>query len=182
MAGGHRGAPHPRGARAGGAGRPARDRLRLGGRAPLPRGVLALFGARGFPGRVRRAHRAHPPRPRHRPHAARLNHPARVAERIAMLDLVSRGRVEFGTGESASRMELEGFGIPPTEKRAMWREAVAQVALMLSQSPYPGYDGTYFKMPPRNVLPKPVQKPPPPMWRALSSRPMSQPAGQPGLR
>src|SRR5213595_1645239 len=75
------------------------------------------------------------------------NHPARVAERIAMLDLVSRGRVEFGTGESASRMELEGFGIPPTEKRAMWREAVAQVALMLSQTPYPGYDGKYFKMP-----------------------------------
>src|SRR6266516_5257894 len=65
------------------------------------------------------------------------NPPARVAERIATLDLVSRGRVEFGTGESASRMELEGFGIPPTEKRAMWREAVAQVALMLSQSPYP---------------------------------------------
>src|SRR6266480_5655098 len=77
------------------------------------------------------------------------NHPARVAERIAALDLVSRGRVEFGTGEGASRMELEGFGIPPTEKRAMWREAVAQVALMLSESPYPGYDGKYFKMPPR---------------------------------
>src|SRR5207249_11335064 len=41
------------------------------------------------------------------------NHPARVAERIAMLDLVSGGRVEFGTGESASRMELEGFGVSP---------------------------------------------------------------------
>jgi len=49
------------------------------------------------------------------------NHPARVAERIAMLDLVSGGRVEFGTGESASRMELEGFGIDPAEKRAMWQ-------------------------------------------------------------
>src|SRR5437899_1141858 len=109
------------------------------------------------------------------------NHPARVAERIAMLDLVSRGRVEFGTGESASRMELEGFGIPPTEKRVMWREAVAQVALMLSESPYPGYDGKYFKMPPRNVLPKPVQKPHPPMWLACSSRPMIHLAAQLGL-
>src|SRR5439155_1182851 len=109
------------------------------------------------------------------------NHPARVAERIAMLDLVSRGRVEFGTGESASRMELEGFGVPPTEKRAMWREAVAQVALMLSESPYPGYDGKYFKMPPRNVLPKPVQKPHPPMWLACSSRPMIHLAAQLGL-
>src|SRR5713226_6779851 len=81
------------------------------------------------------------------------NHPARVAERVAMLDLVSGGRVEFGTGESASRMELEGFGIPPGDKRAMWQEAAAQVALMLSQSPYAGHDGKYFKMPPRNVLP-----------------------------
>src|SRR5256884_3033933 len=85
-----------------------------------------------------------------------VNHPARVAERIAMLDLVSDGRVEFGSGESSSDMELEGFGVSPTEKRAMWQEAAAQVALMLSQSPYPGYDGKYFKMPPRNVVPKPV--------------------------
>src|SRR5881296_2691116 len=53
----------------------------------------------------------------------RYNHPARVAERIAMLDLVSAGRVEFGTGESASRIELEAFGVDPTEKRAMWQEA-----------------------------------------------------------
>src|SRR3989454_4367731 len=109
------------------------------------------------------------------------NHPARVAERIAMLDLVSGGRVEFGTGESASRMELEGFGVSPAEKRAMWEEAVAQVALMLSRTPYPGYQGKYFSMPPRNVVPKPVQKPHPPMWLACSSRPMVHPAAPLGL-
>src|SRR5258707_5196037 len=67
------------------------------------------------------------------------NHPARVAERIATLDLVSRGRVEFGTGESASRIELEGFRIDPTQKNTMWLEAVEQVARMLSMEPYPGY-------------------------------------------
>jgi alkanesulfonate monooxygenase SsuD/methylene tetrahydromethanopterin reductase-like flavin-dependent oxidoreductase (luciferase family) len=111
----------------------------------------------------------------------RYNHPARVAERIAMLDLVSRGRVEFGTGESASRMELEGFGIDPADKRAMWQEAVAQVALMLSQSPYPGHQGKHFSMPPRDVLPKPVQKPHPPMWLACSTRPMIHLAAQLGL-
>src|SRR3989449_4901374 len=99
------------------------------------------------------------------------NHPARVAERIAMLDLVSGGRVEFGTGESASRMELEGFGVSPAEKRAMWEEAVAQVALMLSRTPYPGHQGRYFSMPPRNVVPKPVQKPHPPMLLACSLHP-----------
>ncbi len=109
------------------------------------------------------------------------NHPARVAERIAMLDLVSNGRVEFGTGESASRMELEGFGVDPADKRAMWQEAVAQVALMLSREPYPGHQGKYFSMPPRNVVPKPVQKPHPPMWLACSSRPMIHLAAQLGL-
>jgi len=98
------------------------------------------------------------------------NHPARVAERIATLDLVSRGRVEFGTGESASRMELEGFGIDPKEKNAMWLEAVEQVARMLGSDPYPGYQGKYFSMPARNVVPKPVQSPHPPMWLACSTR------------
>src|SRR5438067_4299385 len=54
------------------------------------------------------------------------NHPARVAERIAMLDLVSDGRVEWGTGQSSSRIELEGFRIDPTAKREMWLEAVRE--------------------------------------------------------
>ena len=52
----------------------------------------------------------------------------------------------------------------------MWQEAVAQVAQMMSREPYPGYDGTYFSMPARNVVPKPVQKPHPPMWLACSNR------------
>src|SRR5437867_7723677 len=109
------------------------------------------------------------------------NHPARVAERVAMLDLVSNGRVEFGTGESASRMELEGFGIDPLAKKTMWEEAVAEVALMLSRSPYPGHRGRHFSMPPRNVLPKPVQRPHPPMWLACSNRQMIHRAAQLGL-
>jgi alkanesulfonate monooxygenase SsuD/methylene tetrahydromethanopterin reductase-like flavin-dependent oxidoreductase (luciferase family) len=109
------------------------------------------------------------------------NHPARVAERIATLDLVSNGRVEFGTGESASRMELEGFGIEPTEKRAMWLEAIEQIALMMSQNPYSGFDGKYFSMPARNVVPKPVQQPHPPMWLACSTRQTIHLAAQLGL-
>src|SRR5690606_21464980 len=54
----------------------------------------------------------------------KYNHPARVAERIATLDLVSNGRVEFGTGESASRAELEGFEIDPADRRSMWKEVL----------------------------------------------------------
>jgi alkanesulfonate monooxygenase SsuD/methylene tetrahydromethanopterin reductase-like flavin-dependent oxidoreductase (luciferase family) len=110
-----------------------------------------------------------------------FNHPARVAERIATLDLVSGGRVEFGTGESASRAELEGFGIDPAERRAMWRETVEQVANMLALDPYPGYEGRYFRMPPRNIVPKPVQKPHPPLWVACSNRETIHLAAQLGI-
>jgi alkanesulfonate monooxygenase SsuD/methylene tetrahydromethanopterin reductase-like flavin-dependent oxidoreductase (luciferase family) len=109
------------------------------------------------------------------------NHPARVAERLATLDLVSRGRVDWGTGESASRAELEGFAIDPTERRAMWREATAEVANMLAMDPYPGFQGKYFTMPVRNVVPKPVQKPHPPLWIACSNRETIHLAAQLGM-
>jgi alkanesulfonate monooxygenase SsuD/methylene tetrahydromethanopterin reductase-like flavin-dependent oxidoreductase (luciferase family) len=98
------------------------------------------------------------------------NHPARVAERIATLDLVSDGRVEWGTGQSSSRIELEGFNVDPAEKREMWLEAVRETARMLALNPYPGFQGSYFSMPPRNVVPKPLQKPHPPLWVACSNR------------
>jgi alkanesulfonate monooxygenase SsuD/methylene tetrahydromethanopterin reductase-like flavin-dependent oxidoreductase (luciferase family) len=109
------------------------------------------------------------------------NHPARVAERIATLDLVSDGRVEWGTGESASRIELEGFALNPREKRAMWLETVRETAKMMCSEPYPGFTGEYFTMPPRNVLPKPVQKPHPPLWVACSSRETIRRAAQLGM-
>lgn len=109
------------------------------------------------------------------------NHPARVAERIATLDLVSNGRVEWGTGESASHMELGGFNVDPKSKREMWAECTRETAKMMRQSPYPGYDGAYFSMPPRNVVPKPLQTPHPPAWVACSSRDSLRYAAQNGL-
>jgi len=98
------------------------------------------------------------------------NHPARVAERIATLDLVSDGRVEWGTGESSSRLELEGFGVGYLAKRDMWEEAVRETARMLCMEPYPGHEGKFFRFPVRNVVPKPLQKPHPPLWVACSNR------------
>src|SRR5437588_5953305 len=70
-----------------------------------------------------------------------FNHPARVAERIATLDLISSGRVEWGTGESASLAELGGFGISAQDKQPMWQEASREAANMLVMDPYPGYQG-----------------------------------------
>lgn len=98
------------------------------------------------------------------------NHPARTAECIATLDLVSGGRVDFGTGESSAILELAGFDIPVESKRAQFLEAVEQICNMLAMDPYPGFEGKYFAMPCRNIVPKPVQRPHPPLWVACSNR------------
>ena len=98
------------------------------------------------------------------------NHPARVAEHIAALDLLSNGRVEFGTGESASEQELGGFGVERGLKKAMWEEATREIINMMTQVPYQGFQGEFFSMPRRNVIPKPIQKPHPPLWVAASRR------------
>jgi alkanesulfonate monooxygenase SsuD/methylene tetrahydromethanopterin reductase-like flavin-dependent oxidoreductase (luciferase family) len=112
---------------------------------------------------------------------ANYNHPARTAEAVAMLDLVSNGRADLGIGEGATRLELGGFGIPAKEKRAMALEAAEQVANMMVMTPYPGFEGRSFRMPCRNVLPKPVQKPHPPMWMACTNRDTIKVAASRGL-
>ncbi|MFW6093442.1 MAG: LLM class flavin-dependent oxidoreductase, partial [Pseudomonadota bacterium] len=109
------------------------------------------------------------------------NHPARTAEGLATLDLLSDGRVEFGIGEGATRLELGGFGIPAKTKRAMAVEAAEQIANMMVMEPYPGYEGDAFSMPCRNVLPKPLQKPHPPMWMACTNRDTIKVAASLGL-
>ena len=99
-----------------------------------------------------------------------FNHPARVAERIATLDLISGGRVEFGTGESSSQAELGAFGVDRESKRAQWEEGVDAITRMFAEQPFGGYDGQFISMPPRSVVPKPKQKPHPPLWVACSRR------------
>jgi alkanesulfonate monooxygenase SsuD/methylene tetrahydromethanopterin reductase-like flavin-dependent oxidoreductase (luciferase family) len=98
------------------------------------------------------------------------NHPSRTAETVGMLDLISNGRVEFGIGEGATRLELRGYSIDARNKQALSLEAAEQIANMMVMEPYPGYEGRSFKFPCRNVLPKPVQKPHPPMWMACTNR------------
>jgi alkanesulfonate monooxygenase SsuD/methylene tetrahydromethanopterin reductase-like flavin-dependent oxidoreductase (luciferase family) len=99
-----------------------------------------------------------------------FNHTARVAERVATLDHVSDGRVEFGTGEASSEAELGGFGVDRATKRDQWDEALDAVTRMFVEEPFAGYEGRYLSMPPRNVVPKPLQRPHPPVWVACSRR------------
>ena len=75
--------------------------------------------------------------------APAYNHPARVAERIAMLDLVSGGRVEFGSGESSSEAELRGFGIDPAIKREAWLEGLEVALRCMTETPFSGVDGKF---------------------------------------
>ncbi|MBN9560071.1 MAG: LLM class flavin-dependent oxidoreductase [Alphaproteobacteria bacterium] len=95
------------------------------------------------------------------------NHPARVAERIATLDLLSKGRVEMGMGESSSSTELEPFGVAVDDKREIFEEAVRAIMPMFKDGGSE-HHGKHFDLPLRNVLPKPVQKPHPPLWVACS--------------
>ena len=91
------------------------------------------------------------------------NHPVRIAERAAMLDCLSGGRVDIGSGRSTTPTELYGFGIDPETSRAQWLEGLEAVAKLLAYEDV-SLDGEYVKMPPRTVYPRPVQQPHPPLW------------------
>jgi alkanesulfonate monooxygenase SsuD/methylene tetrahydromethanopterin reductase-like flavin-dependent oxidoreductase (luciferase family) len=98
------------------------------------------------------------------------NHPVRIAERVAMLDHLSEGRFEFGTGRGSSTTEQRGFGITDPEiTREMVAETLPQIVRMWKDDDYPAYDGQFFSMPQRNVLPKPYTQPHPPIWMAAGS-------------
>jgi len=87
---------------------------------------------------------------------------------VAVLDLLSGGRVDMGAGRSATRAELEGFGIDPAESREMWEEAIGHIVSCWTNE-YNEFSGKHWQMPRRRVQPKPLQKPHPPLWGATTS-------------
>jgi alkanesulfonate monooxygenase SsuD/methylene tetrahydromethanopterin reductase-like flavin-dependent oxidoreductase (luciferase family) len=115
-----------------------------------------------------------------------VNHPAKVAERVAMLDHLSDGRFEFGTGRGAGSHEIIGFlaheGITETTvTKEIWEDVIGEFAKMWSEGTYPGYQGKYWSLPPRKVLPKPWRKPHPAMWYAAGNTSSYQMAARKGL-
>jgi len=97
----------------------------------------------------------------------RFNHPIRVAERAAALDILSDGRLEFGTGRS-SQYEQAGFGIDTELSRAMWQESLEMIPRMWTEDPF-SHTGRFVTVPARSIVPKPLQQPHPPIWMATTS-------------
>ena len=93
--------------------------------------------------------------------------PIRVAERAAVLDIISGGRLELGTGRSATWTELSGFRANADETKKTWDEFVRVIPKMWMQERFT-WEGRTFSMPERAMLPKPIQKPHPPMWVAVT--------------
>jgi alkanesulfonate monooxygenase SsuD/methylene tetrahydromethanopterin reductase-like flavin-dependent oxidoreductase (luciferase family) len=113
-----------------------------------------------------------------------VNHPAKVAERVAMLDHLTQGRFEFGTGRGAGSHEILGFlpGMSDLSRtREMWEDVIAEFPKMWMQDTYEGYEGKYWSLPARKVLPKPWKKPHPPMWYAAGNPGSYEMAARKGL-
>ena len=109
-----------------------------------------------------------------------MNHPVRVAERAAVLDIISGGRLELGTARSSTWTELGGFGVNPDDTKITWEEFVRALPKMWMQDEFE-WQGKAFSMPARNVLPKPLQDPHPPMWVTVTSPGTELDAAERGL-
>jgi alkanesulfonate monooxygenase SsuD/methylene tetrahydromethanopterin reductase-like flavin-dependent oxidoreductase (luciferase family) len=115
-----------------------------------------------------------------------VNHPAKVAERINYIDQLSHGRVEFGTGRGAGSHEILGFlnhlGVTDTNQtKEIWEDVIREFPKMMTQDEYVGYQGKYWSLPPRKILPRPYGKAHAPMWYAAGNPPSYEMAGRMGL-
>ena len=115
-----------------------------------------------------------------------VNHPAKVAERVNYLDQLTHGRFEFGTGRGAGSHEILGFlhhaGITDTNiTKEIWEDVIYEFPKMFTQDIYEGYEGKYWSLPPRKILPRPYGKGHPAMWYAAGNPASYEMAGRMGL-
>ena len=111
---------------------------------------------------------------------APINHPVRVAEQIAMIDIYTNGRIELGTGRGSGSTEVNSWGLRNDETKGYWEEAIRAIPKMWTQDLF-SHDGEHFSVPERNVLPKPLQKPHPPLWVTATNPDTVERAGRMGL-
>ena len=110
------------------------------------------------------------------------NHPIRSAERAAWLDIISNGRLEFGTGRSTTWTELGGFGVDPDKTKEMWDDSLRAIPKMWMQDEF-SWDSEFLKCPPRAIVPEADAAAPPARcgWRCRPRRrPPRPPSGASG--
>ncbi len=110
----------------------------------------------------------------------RYNHPIRIAERIATLDILSNGRANWGSGKSSTRVEQEAFQVDKGELDGQWREALEMIPRMWRSDIFE-HRGTHYDIPPTAIIPKPVQQPNPPAYIACSRPESIVTAGELGV-
>jgi alkanesulfonate monooxygenase SsuD/methylene tetrahydromethanopterin reductase-like flavin-dependent oxidoreductase (luciferase family) len=111
---------------------------------------------------------------------APIHHPLHTAVRMATLDILSKGRVDVGIGRTGYPYQLTPYGSALEDTRGMWEE-FAQVLPKIWTDEVFSHEGRYYQVPPREVLPKPLQKPHPPLWSACASEETTKLAGEMGL-
>lgn len=111
----------------------------------------------------------------------KVNHPPRMAERVAMLDHVTQGRFEFGSGRGAGQHEMQTFDLSTSETKPMWDEVAPELIKMWETIDYQ-FEGEFFRVPyPHNILPKPYGVGHPPMWLGCGNPTSFTKAGNLGI-
>jgi alkanesulfonate monooxygenase SsuD/methylene tetrahydromethanopterin reductase-like flavin-dependent oxidoreductase (luciferase family) len=111
---------------------------------------------------------------------APIHHPLHIAQRMATLDILSHGRVDVGLGRTGYPYQLTPYGTDLRDTRGMWQE-FADVLPRIWMQEEISYDGIYYHIPRREVLPKPVQQPHPPLWSACGSDETARQTGNLGM-
>lgn len=109
------------------------------------------------------------------------HNPFMIAERVAMLDVLSNGRAEFGAGRGTSPYIVKGLGFDPKLGREVGREALEAVIQMFEHERFPGFKSKHFDLPARHVVPRPIQRPHPPLWATASNFDVYEHVGRQGL-
>ena len=109
-----------------------------------------------------------------------VEHPLHIAARTATLDILSNGRVDLGVGRSGYPYQMAAFGTDLANATGMVDEALEIIPRAWTEGEF-SYQGEYFNIPPREVHPKPVQKPHPPIWLGCSQEETFRKAGELGL-
>ncbi len=111
----------------------------------------------------------------------KVNHPPRLAERVAMIDHLTNGRFEFGSGRGAGEHEMQTFDLHTSETKEMWDEVAPELIKMWETTDYE-FEGEFFRVPyPHNILPKPYGVGHPPLWLGCGSPPTFTKAGNLGV-